>query len=282
MKKVKFTVSYIMKEILEEDKKHFNLEIGGICNRLIEYYSDKEIDRIELKSDKNSAVQFNLNKANDEMYDKILEENKVQNESEFIRNIIFTYINNPRYKREEIVFKEKHDNIQKAIENKKKIIIKYHNDLRTVNPYFIKAADGENRLYLFCFCEKYNNYRCYRISDIQSVKISKNPVEIRDRRYIEGIKENFDPFRSYGKKVKVRFTEKGEKLLERVLNNRPKIIEKDEEKKEYLFECDEKLAQVYFPQFFSEMEIVEPTELRKWFKNKFEKTYKIYLKGDQL
>lgn len=80
----------------------------------------------------------------------------------------------------------------------------------------------------------------------------------------------------------MRFTEKGEKLLERVLNNRPKIIEKDEEKKEYLFECDEKLAQVYFPQFFSEMEILEPTELRKWFKNKFEKTYKIYLKGDQL
>lgn len=277
MKKVRFSISYLMKEILEEDKKHFNLEIGGICNRLIEYYSDKEIDKVEFKSGENTVVQFNLNKRNDEMYEKILEENDVKIEAEFLRNIVFTYVNNPRYKREEIIFKNKFDDIQKAIKEEKKIIIKYHGNLRTVNPYFMKVADGENRLYLFCYCEKNEDYRCYRLSDIESLRKSKNNYEIFDKRYIQKIFDNFDPFLSYGNAVKVRLTEKGEKLLERVLNNRPKLMEKNIEKKEYLFEYDVKLAQIYFSQFLTEVEILEPKELREWFREKSKETYEMYL-----
>ena len=74
--------------------------------------------------------------------------------------------------------------------------------------------------------------------------------------------------------MKVKFTEKGLELYEKVLTNRPKVLTKDENI--YTFECDNKLAIVYFVQFFSLIEILEPQELREKLKNELENTLKIY------
>lgn len=275
MKKVRFTASYFMKEVLKEDREYFGLEIGAIGNYLFEYYADKDIDKIDLKISGGQIIQFNLNKINEEMYYKILQEHNMETEAEYLRCMFFTYINNPRYKREEILFDKNFRDIKEAIENRKKINIKYHNEIRTVNPYFVKVADGENRSYLFCYCEKNSDYRCYRVSDIKNIMMSKQTLEIKDSKYIEGIYNDFDPFRSYGKRVKVKLSEKGKELLKKVVSNRPKLLENSGE--EYIFQCDEKLAQVYFPQFFSEVEILEPQELRDWFKKKFKKAYDLYI-----
>ena len=57
--------------------------------------------------------------------------------------------------------------------------------------------------------------------------------------------------------------------------NRPKILKKNE-KREYLLQCDEKLALVYFSQFFGNVEILEPKSLRNLMKEKFLEGYKIY------
>lgn len=277
MRQVKTTILNSMKEILEEDERYFKIKLGTIGNALISYYSNKNIEKYSLKSGGNEKFKFNLNKENDEMYEKILEENKIENEAEYLRNIIFTYINNPKYKREEILFYPIFKEIRKMIDEKKKINIKYNNSIRTVNPYFLKVSDNGSRTYLFCYCEKNNDYRSYKVSEIESIKVSKNDCEIKDFKYIKEIERNFDPFLSYKKEVKVRFTEKGEELFNRVHLNRPKVKEINKDR-EYLFECDEKLAQVYFPQFFSEVEILEPVSLRAWFKDKFFESYRVYEK----
>ena len=44
----------------------------------------------------------------------------------------------------------------------------------------------------------------------------------------------------------------------------------------YTFECSEKLAKVYFPQFLSDADILAPRELRLWFKEQFEKAAGVY------
>lgn len=44
----------------------------------------------------------------------------------------------------------------------------------------------------------------------------------------------------------------------------------------YTFECSEKLAKVYFPQFLSDADILEPRDLRLWFKEQFEKAAGVY------
>ena len=72
----------------------------------------------------------------------------------------------------------------------------------------------------------------------------------------------------------MRFTEKGLELYEKVLINRPKLLAKDNNI--YTFECDNKLAMIYFAQFFSLIEILEPQELREKLENELENTLRIY------
>jgi len=59
-----------------------------------------------------------------------------------------------------------------------------------------------------------------------------------------------------------------------IIENRPKLLAKDNNI--YTFECDSKLAMIYFAQFFSLIEILEPQELREKLQNELENTLKIY------
>ena len=89
----------------------------------------------------------------------------------------------------------------------------------------------------------------------------------------------------------MRFTEKGAERYNKLVTNRPKVIAMDNAcgktptkmdcaevrgAGDYTFECSEKLAKIYFPQFLAEAEILEPRELRLWFKEEFEKAGKVY------
>ena len=116
--------------------------------------------------------------------------------------------------------------------------------------------------------------RNYRISEIEEVWFTNENIEIKDKKYIDDVYKNFDPFLSYKNTVKVEFTEKGVELYEKILTNRPKLLDKKDGI--YTFECDNKLAMVYFAQFFSNVKILEPIELRKRLKSELEKTIKIY------
>ena len=274
MKKVRFTISDFMNEIIKSDSEYFKLQIGKIGNIIFNYYIDKNLNKVELEDSSGEVIQFNLNKSNEEIFMDTLIRNKIETEAEYWRNIFFTYINNLRYKREEILFEKNFKNIEQALKDGNKIKIKYHNCIRLINPYFVKVSDSESRSYLFCYCEKNNDYRNYRISEIEEIWFTNKKIEVKDRKYIDEVYKNFDPFLSYKNRVKVRFTEKGLDLYEKVLTNRPKLL--NIENNIYTFECDNKLAMVYFAQFFSLIEILEPQELRKKLQNELENTLKIY------
>jgi len=274
MKKVRVTVSDFMNQIITGDSEYFKLPVGRIGNIIFKYYMDKDLNKVELGNFSGEVIQFNLNKKNEEIFMDTLIRNKVEIEAEYWRNIFFTYINNLRYKREEILFENKFKDIRGAIKTEKKIKIKYHKYIRLVNPYFIKVSDSENRSYLFCYCEKNNDYRNYRISEIEEIWLTNEKNEIRDKKYIDDVRKNFDPFLSYKNRVKVKFTEKGIELYEKVLANRPRLIE--EKDGIYTFECDNKLAMIYFAQFYSEVKILEPEELKTILKKELKKTIEIY------
>lgn len=274
MKKVRVTVSDFMNEIITGDSEYFKLPVGRIGNIIFKYYMDKDLNKVELGNFSGEVIQFNLNKKNEEIFMDTLIRNKVEIEAEYWRNIFFTYINNLRYKREEILFENKFKDIREGIKAEKKIKIKYHKYIRLVNPYFIKVSDSENRSYLFCYCEKNNDYRNYRISEIEEIWLTNEKNEIRDKKYINDVRKNFDPFLSYKNRVKVKFTEKGIELYEKVLANRPRLIE--EKDGIYTFECDNKLAMIYFAQFYSEVKILEPEELKTILKKELKKTIEIY------
>lgn len=127
-------------------------------------------------------------------------------------------------------------------------------------------------------------------------------------RQAETYREHFDPFLSYGQSVTVKLTEEGAKRYNKLTTNRPKVIDKVGESGlaqvvatetscnnkmpagnnarpdcaevngagTYTFECSEKLAKVYFPQFLSDADVLAPRELRLWFKEQFEKAAGVY------
>jgi len=274
MKKARVTVSDFMNEIITGDSEYFKLPVGRIGNIIFKYYMDKDLNKVELGNFSGEIIQFNLNKKNEEIFIDTLIRNKIQTEAEYWRNIFFTYINNLRYKREEILFENKFKDMKEKMMLQKKIKIKYHKYIRLVNPYFIKVSDSENRSYLFCYCEKNNDYRNYRISEIEEIWLTNEKNEIRDKKYIDDVRKNFDPFLSYKNRVKVKFTEKGIELYEKVLANRPRLIE--EKDGIYTFECDNKLAMIYFAQFYSKVKILEPEELKTILKKELKKTIEIY------
>ena len=277
MKKVRVTVSDFMFEILKGDAEYFKIPLGKIGNTLFKYFIDKNLSKIELEESSGKKVQFNLSKENEDIFFDVLREKKASTEAELMRDIFFTYINNLRFKREEIIFYNTFKQIREAIKNNKKIGIKYHSTARIINPYFIEVSSKENRAYLFCYCEKNEDFRNYRLSDIENIWNLQKEIYIKDKEYIiEAIKKNFNPFLSYGNFIKVRMTEEGKALYERVTQNRPKLVK--EEGDIYTFECSDKLAKVYFAQFYDEIEIIEPESLRESFKENFKRTYEMYIK----
>ena len=274
MKKVRFTISDFMYEILKSDSEYFKIPIGKIGNIIFNYYIDKNLNKIELEESNGEVIQFNLNKSNEEIFMDTLIRNKIQVEAQYWRNIFFTYINNLRYKREEILFQKIFRNIKKALKSENKIKVKYHDHIRLINPYFIKISDSESRSYLFCYCEKNQDYRNYKVSEIEEIWFTNEKIEIKDKKYIEEVYKKFDPFLSYKNKVKIKFTDKGLELYKNILINRPKVLKQEENI--YTFECDYKLALIYFSQFFSLVEILEPKELREKLEKELENTLKIY------
>ncbi len=123
MKKVRFTISDFMNEIIKSDSEYFKLQIGKIGNIIFNYYIDKNLNKVELEDSSGEVIQFNLNKSNEEIFIDTLIRNKIETEAEYWRNIFFTYINNLRYKREEILFEKNFKNIEKALKDGNKIKI---------------------------------------------------------------------------------------------------------------------------------------------------------------
>lgn len=267
MKKVRITIPYFIKQSLQSDLDHFKISLSKLGNSLFKYYSTMDIKKNNFLGKDTEIIQFNLNSSNKDMYFRVLKEQQMETEAEYFRSIFLEYLSNPRYKREEIIFSDHFKNIEEAIKFNKKLNIKYKKEIRTVSPYFVKEGDRESSSYLFCYCEHHNDYRNYRICNLNKIFTSKLEIQKKDIKYIENVKKNFDPFNSFGKTVKVIFSEEGEKLYKILNYNRPKLIE--DNGLLFTFQCSIDLGKAYFGQFLSEVEVVEPLELREWFKDQF-------------
>ena len=78
MKKVRFTISDFMNEIIKSDSEYFRLPIGKIGNIIFNYYIDKNLNKVVLEDSLGEVIQFNLNKSNEEIYLDTLIRNKIE------------------------------------------------------------------------------------------------------------------------------------------------------------------------------------------------------------
>lgn len=106
---IKVLVSKYVKEILEEDTKHFNIPKYDLCNRiLIKFFlrTDTNFSRLTPFEEK-EYLQFSLQKDNIPRYIELKKLMKDKTESEMIRDIFVSYTTLPPFLREINLFEEK-------------------------------------------------------------------------------------------------------------------------------------------------------------------------------
>ena len=259
-------------EILENDIEEFFIKKNTLLNYI---YAEKIKENQEKKfiypyKGETSVIQFNLNKKNLEGYYNFLEENNIQNESEFFREILIEYASLGKKKRECFLFKEIVERINYSIKEKRIIKIVYRDEKNIeVEPYLIESSKLEVMTYLFCYNLREGKWKNYKIKYIKSIYIKNTSFKLRDKEFIDKMKDNFDPFISFGQYIKIKLTTGGKKIFNEIETNRPQVIKID--KDEYILECSHEKAKRYFSFFLDEVEILEPQDLREWFKEKYRK-----------
>lgn len=277
-KKIKVTLPYYIYEIIEKDIEHFNIKKNKLCNLIFENYKE-EYDEFIFKNRKlnfTRTLQFNLNKNNLDIYE-FIPRDPSKTDADFFRNLFTTYVNRPQYHREKVLFKRTVNILESAILERKKVRIRYYDEYRIIEPYFIANVANESYNYIFAYCHKNNKYVNYKLLLVEKVFFLNEDQEQRDLEYVKKIRGHFSPFLSYGQTIKVRLTETGKMLFERILPyNRPKVISIDEENSIYELEASIYQGQVYFRNFLKDAEILEPPVLREWFKKELEQAISLY------
>lgn len=271
-KKIRVTLPRKIVEILENDIEEFFIKKNTLLNYI---YAEKIKENQEKKfiysyKGETSVVQFNLNKKNLEGYYNFLEENNIQNESEFFREILIEYASLGKKKRECFLFKDIVERINYSIKEKRIIKIVFRDEKNIeVEPYLIESSKREVMNYLFCYNLREGKWKNYKIKYIKSIYIKNVSFKLRDKEFIDKMKDNFDPFISFGQYIKIKLTTGGKKIFNEIETNRPQVIKID--KDEYILECSHEKAKRYFSFFLDEVEILEPQDLREWFKEKYRK-----------
>ena len=281
MKKVRVTVPEDIYRIMRNDMEDFGVNNNKLCNYILDKFKFKrEYDTEALLLVQGRAltkmVQFDLNVNNKDIYYDILRENKIEVEAEFFRELFKFYTSKYKYERELFIFEDIVKSIMEAIKNKNRMKIRFDGNLYTVEPFFIKRDEQGDENFLFSYVEEMKEYKNFKLKELQVIGVLNDKIPGKDRKYVENIRKNFDPFLADGNKVKVQLTENGEKLLKSLTNYRPKLLKK--EKDFFTFEASNENAKLYFRQFFKDAVIIEPIELREELKKELEDLLNEYRK----
>ena len=277
-KQLKVTLPQNIYEIIKNDIDDFNMTSNYFMNYIFlnlneKYKNFKGNPAIAEQSKEKSSIQFNLNKASNLIYYDVLRENNAQNESEFMRSLLIRYATNPKNKRELFIFRESVERLNLAIKDKKNVYITFNDNRKVkVSPYYIGSSDLEIANYIFCYDYLEEKYKNYKLSYLNQVYTTSETGNWEDKKYINDVIKNFDPFLSKGQVIKIRLSERGKKLFKAIKINRPKLINSKDDIFE--FEASEEQIKRYFTYFLDDATIIEPIELKKWFIEKYENALK--------
>lgn len=274
-KKLRITVPNEIYKIIESDLEDFRITKNFLCNYIFENSKGfKQIYNYKYNGSK-KIIQFNLNKKNLENYYSFLAEKKIEVEAEYFRNIFFYYAQQSKKSRELFIFKNITEKIMCGVENKKKIIVTFADGTKkTISPYYMASSELELKNYLFSYDEEEKKFKNFTLRNIKAVYVTEKKVYEGENDFVREVIENFDPFLSYSRRVKVKFTDEGLEILKKIKTYRPKLLK--QEGNICVFQCSELQGKRYFSVFWNEAEILEPLELRNWFRERSLKIMEIY------
>lgn len=190
IKKIRALIEEELFEKIEEEMKRFGVSKYELGNKLILYFSDKNLKGVVIKTRKGKVLQFNTSKEVDEdTYLEILKKQKIQVEADYIRKIVMKYFESSLEEREHILFKRTLGVLNKAIEIRKKVIVKINKKVEVISPYFLKKSIKDGTTYIFSYCDSTQNFQFYKISDLKQVEILNQDIELKEILYIEKMKK---------------------------------------------------------------------------------------------
>lgn len=236
-----------------------------------------ENSRISNRATNKNRPTFSLNEKSFELLYHLNEYKYYSSPKSYINNLISEYTNLSRDKREQIFFKEKIDAFNEALSLKCKIEVtrnnNSNNESRYITEYVIPVKmltdKFNNYTYFICALENENGDLrtiSYRLSKITSLKICKSKTKSlskseKDKCY-KDVRERGMAYLVNGVLTcKIKFSQRGLKSLKNQIYMRPNVISKEDNI--ITFSCTYTQARNYFFKMESEIEVLEPANLRE-------------------
>lgn len=123
----------------------------NVAWKITKYLCESTIDKSVSQNKKNLKVKlhFRINKKENDLDQILMLCPSDASKSEFIANIIYSYLNKPQYERERIVFKEELDRLEQAISENQQVRIVYSSSksgksqFQIIHPYKICVSKEE-------------------------------------------------------------------------------------------------------------------------------------------
>lgn len=257
---------------IESNVQDFNeISYQNIAWKITKYISETSFLDGESKRNRKKKIHIRKNK-NDNELDFILDAcPKNASESEYLANIIYSYLKEPQCEREKIIYKKVINKINDAIKNNQNIRIK----TKSGKKIFISPKEictSKERLYNYLLYQGYKEEtNKYFASTIHIYNITSVYLDASVRTFQPGIEEQFKKMKLNGVQFsinnntiyKVLLTDRGKDLFDSRYLERPIPLSKSDQKKGiYYFNCSELQFKSYFAPFLNEVIVLEPEEVR--------------------
>lgn len=248
---------------------------SDLASKIIKTY----ITNKESGSGKSAVITLTVSGESYEII-KIIENNllKENSLSGYIKDMFLSYLSIPRSKREEIIFKDTYESINKAITERRLLSFtsRGHDHKAIVEPYMIATSKEEQFSYLLCHDQRQKKNRSFRISRLSNVFISSHTFNKDQKIEDELVRKGLRSPHSMSADIHavVQMTERGKQMYTMIVKNRPYVTYIDGDL--YHFDWPEMQLEDYFRRFGKDAVVISPSSLKSKLKNYYSRALEAY------
>ena len=211
---------------------------------------------------------------------RIIENNALKDSSlsGYLKDMFLSYLSIPRNKREEIIFANTYELVNKAIDENRKLSFTSGSSgfKAVVEPYMIAVSKDEQYGYLLCRDPRTKKQHSYRISRLSDVFVTNDIFErdenVAEELRIKGLKCPHSMVSDIH--AVIRMTERGKQMYKSIVKNRPAVTSVDGDL--YYFDWPELQLVDYFKRFGKEAIAVSPRSLKSKIRNYYSSSLDAY------
>jgi hypothetical protein len=250
-------------------------EASDLANRIINTY----INNKEPQTGKSTVITLTAGGMSYEII-RIIENNLLKDNSlsGYMKDMFLSYLSIPRSKREEIIFKDTYEAINRAINENRLLSFNSRGFERktVVEPYMIATSKEEQFSYLLCHDQRQKKNRSFRISRLTNVFITSNTF-VRDKSIENELtrKALRNPnSMSKDTHAVISMTERGKEMYKMIVKNRPYVTYIDGDL--YHFDWPEQQLEDYFRRFGQDAVVVSPDSLKSKLRGYYKRALEAY------